>query len=300
MSQRTNLLALATSLIIGSTTQPLMAGENLLGTVQGAETLPEGAYELYQKVTIRSDKGQGDYRATNYETELEYGATNKLSVTGSLKMLSLDTSGLIIDGYLPKENDLSLKVSGVEGKLKYMFLSPAMDDIGLSGSIALDYDWVDPHSGQDKDTFSLETALQLQKFMLEGQFVWLGNFGMEATYAKRDELSGLPADFDWPTEPEMEIEFKLGTGFSYRFAPKWFVGFEAFYETEFETEVGQERWSFFAGPSLHYGTADWWWTVSWLPQIKGGGEQYEGQLDTDLHLIEKTEQELKLKVGINF
>ncbi len=280
--------------------QPILAGENLFGTIKGAETLPEDASELYQKVSVRSDKGQGHYRATSYETEFEYGATSKLSVTGAFKMMSLDTSGLIIDGYLPKAKEFSLKASGIETSMKYMFLSPALDDFGLSGYFSFNYDWIDPHSGQDKDTYSLESELLAQTFMLEGQLVWVGNFGMEATYAKRDEISDLPADFEWPTDPEMEIEFKLGTGLSYRFAPKWFVSFETFYETEFETEVGQERWSLFAGPSIHYGSADWWWTFSWLPQIKGGGEQYEGQRDTDLHLIEKTEQEFKLKIGFNF
>ena len=98
----------------------------------------------------------------------------------------------------------------------------------------------------------------------------------------------------------MEIEFKSGTGVSYRFAPGWFASVEVFYETEFETEVGQERWSVFAGPSLHYGGQKWWGTFSWLPQIEGGGEQYEGQTKDDLHLIEKTEQEYKLVLGFNF
>ena len=80
----------------------------------------------------------------------------------------------------------------------------------------------------------------------------------------------------------------------------WYIGIEVLYETEFETEVGQERWSVFAGPSLHYGTQRWWATLTWAPQITGGGEQYPGQADTDLHLIEKTEQEVRLKFGFNF
>lgn len=36
------------------------ADENLFGYVKGAETLPEGAAELYQWVTVRDNKGQGD------------------------------------------------------------------------------------------------------------------------------------------------------------------------------------------------------------------------------------------------
>ncbi len=279
---------------------PAMAGESLFGFVKGAETLPEGAGELYQKVISRSDKGTGEYEAINWETELEYGITDRFSMSGSFKMLSLDTSGLIIDGYLPKEEDFSFKPMGLEAAATYMFLSPAKDNFGLSGQISFDYSWLDTHSGQEKDTYSLELDAIAQKFFLEGQLVWGANFGVETTYADRKEIDGLPADFDWPTDPEMEIELKFGTGLSYRFAPNWFVSLEAYYETEFETEVGQERWSVFAGPSLHYGAAKWWATLSWLPQMKGGGEQYEGQEDTDLHLIEKTEEELRLTVALNF
>jgi hypothetical protein len=35
-------------------------------------------------------------------------------------------------------------------------------------------------------------------------------------------------------------------------------------------------------------------------QVRGGGERYEGQPDDHLHLIEKTKNEVRLKVGYNF
>ncbi len=135
---------------------------------------------------------------------------------------------------------------------------------------------------------------------MEGQLIWTGNLEMESTYAVRGEIDNLPENFDWPTKPEMEIEWKLSTGASYRFAPNWFLGVETLYETEFETEVGQERWSLFAGPTLHYASSEWWTTLTWFSQLRGGGEQYEGQPDTDLHLIEKTKNEVRLKVGWEF
>jgi len=40
--------------------------------------------------------------------------------------------------------------------------------------------------------------------------------------------------------------------------------------------------------------------LSYLPQISGGGEKYDGQTDENLHLIEKTKQEIRLKLGFNF
>ncbi|MDP1630544.1 MAG: hypothetical protein Q8L66_03905 [Caulobacter sp.] len=276
------------------------ADENLFGYVQGSETLPKGALEAYGWATVRSDKGAGKYRATDYELELEYGVSDRFTASGALLLMSLDTSGLVIDGYLPGARDFAVKPTGLEVKGKYNFLSPAKDDIGLSVQASGEYLWIDPHSGQDKDTLSASVNVIVQKYFLEGQMIWAGNAGMEATYADRGEIANLPIGFDWPTDPEMEIELKAATALTYRFAPNWFVGGEALYETEFETEVGQERWSVFAGPTVHYGGPRWWATLSWMKQLRGGGERYAGQTDNDLHLIEKTKQEVRLKIGYNF
>lgn len=277
---------------------PASADENLLGYVKGAETLPEGTWEGYQIFTRRDDKGEGKYTAIDSVTELEYGVTNKFTVSAGIKAMTLDTNGILIEGYLPEEKDSSWEFTGFEIAMKYNFLSPALDDFGLSGYWEFDYGTVDPHSAQDKKTISIESMLIAQKYFLEGQLIWAGNLGMEGTYAKRDEINNLPPGFEWPTDPEMEIEFQLGTGLSYRFAPKWFVGLEAMYETEFETEVGQERWSVFAGPSLHYGGPKWWATLTWFEQLEGGGELVNES--DDQHLIEKTKHELRLKLGYNF
>ena len=214
--------------------------------------------------------------------------------------MSIDTSGLLIDAYLPGPESFDLKAAGFELGAKYNFLSPAKDNFGLSVLTTLDYGCLDKHSGQDKKTISAGLELLAQNYYLEGQFVWLGNVGIEATYADRSPIADLPEDFEWPTEPEMEIELNFGTGASYRVANNWFVGAETFFETEFETEIGQERWSWFGGPSVHYGNQNWWATLTWAKQLSGGGERYEGQPDTGLHLIEKTKNEVRLKVALNF
>lgn len=295
---------------------PALADENLLGYVSGAETLPKGASEAYLFMTHRWDKGQGRYQANDISAEYEYGLTHRLTASLELKGQSIDTQGLVIDGYLPGAKSYGLKPSGVEGKLKYNFFSAAKDPIGLSGTVALVQLWRDPHSGLNKDTTKAEFGLLLQKLLLDDQLTLVANTGIEATYAKRAPLSAPPqasadaamqtltgdpaASFEWPTKPEMEIEFKLGAGASYRFAPNWSAGMEALYETEFETEVGQERWSVFAGPSIHYGSKQWWATLTWFEQLAGGKEQYINQAADNLHLIEKTRHELRFKLGYNF
>lgn len=307
-----SLAALAAALLV----LPAQADENLLGYVSGAETLPQGASEAYLIATRRWDKDQGKYTAYDTEVEYEYGLTHRLTATLALKGQSIDTDGLVIDGYLPGAERYGLKPSGIEAKLKYTFLSAAKDAVGLSGTFSLKQNWLDPHSGKDKDTTKADFALQLQKLLLDDQLTLVANTGIEATYAKRgplraaeqasadaamQALTGDPgASFEWPTAPEMEIEFKLGAGAAYRFAPNWSIGAETLYATEFETEVGQERWSWFVGPSIHYGGKQWWATLTWFEQLAGGKEQYINQADDTLHLIEKTRHELRFKLGYNF
>jgi hypothetical protein len=184
--------------------------------------------------------------------------------------------------------------------VKYNFLSPAKDDIGLSGIASFEYGMLDRHSGQKKTEYEVETELQAQKYFLEGQLTWVANIGLRAAYEKRKPIANLPDGFDWPTGPEMEISTKIGTGLSYRFTPRWYAGAELLRESEYETEVGLERWSLFGGPSIHYGGAKWWGTLTLFRQIRGGGEKYEGQTQRNLHLIEKTRNEVRLKIGYNF
>jgi hypothetical protein len=285
--------------------QHVYADENLFGYIKGAETLPEGTWEFDQTLTHRSDKGDGHYSAWDSKTEIEYGVTDRFTAAGYLKMQSINTSGIEIDAYIPGKEDYGMKPSGLEAEFKYNFLSPAKDDFGLAGIFSVSYDWLDKHSGLDKDQYSAEAMLAAQKYFMEGEMIWAGNVGLEATYADRDKLSSsrlasLPADYEWPTDPEMEIELSAGTGLTYRFAPNWFIGAETVYQTEFETEVGQERWSVFAGPTLHYGGKEFWATLTWFRQIKGGGEKFAQQDDNDLHLIEKTKNEVRVKFGIDF
>ena len=279
---------------------PLARAENLFGILRGAEVLPKDALELTQHITRRYDKGQGTYEAIDSKTELEYGISEHASAAVYLLGQSIRTEGLLINGYIPRDETYGLRPSGVEASIKYNFLSPAKDDFGLSTYFSTSYSWLDPHSGQDKKKLTFELEMLMQKYFMDGEVIWVANAGMDSTMAQRAAIADLPADVEWSTAPEMEIGFKAGTGLSYRFAPKWFIGGEVVYETEFETEVGQERRSVQAGPTLHYASKEWWLSVSYLPQISGGGEKYAGQTDENLHLIEKTKQEIRLKVGFEF
>ena len=281
------------------------ADENLFGYIKGVEVMPKGAYELDQQITYRGDKGVGTYHAWDSKTELEYGITDKFEGAVYVKAQAINTKNIVVDAYIPGNETYGPKLSGVGTEFKYMFLSPAKDDFGLAGYLDLGYSWLDPHSGLDKDIYSVEAKLLAQKYFMEGQLVLVGNLGIESVYARRASLSAdrqasLPVGYDWPDHNEMEVELSAGTGLSYRFAPNWSIGAEALYEAEYETEVGQERWSVFAGPNIHYGGEKFWVTLTAFHQLKGYGHPGSAQLDDSLQLIERTKDEVRLKVGFDF
>ena len=275
------------------------ADENLFGYNTGAETLPKGAGELYLFNTLRTGKGQGHYRAVDTEIEGEYGVTDRIQLSAAANFLTIDTHGLIIDGYLPKPINKGPRFSGLEVQAKFNVLAPALDSFGLAVITSAEWSRLDPHSGQRKTEWEGKVTLAAQKYLMQGQMVWVGNVGLKAGIEDRKAIPGLDPSIEWPTTPETEIEVSVGTGLTYRIFPGWFVGAEAQYATEFETEVGQERWSLFAGPTIHYGGKKFWATLTWFPQLKGGGERYAGQTG-NLHLIEKTKNEVRLKLGLNF
>ena len=279
--------------------QSVHSDEGLFGYVKGAEPLPKGALDFEQWFTWRGGKDLGSYNALDTKTELEYGITDRFAASIAMWGLGINSSGLMIDAYIPGDKKYPWRPDGVEAAVKYNYLTPALDDFGLAQYTSLSYFWYDVNSGYRKNVYAFETFLLAQKYFLDGQLVWAGNLGIEADSATRQPIQGLPEDFEWPLTPEMEIAITISTGLTYRIFSNWFVGAEIFYQTEHETVVGQERWSLQAGPTIHYAAKDWWATLTWMPQLVGGGTPFPGQTYNQ-QLIEKTSQEIRFKIGINF
>lgn len=285
------------------------ADENLFGYVKGAETLPKGTKEIYVVNTMRNDKGVGTYKAFDTNIEYEYGVTDKFTAAFELKLQSLDTKNLVLDAYIPGDKKTTLKPSGFGISGKYRFLSAAIDPIGLSAIATYEYSGIDKHSGTAKKSHEMLFGIQGQKYFMEGQGVLAVNASVFIGHEHRDpldkilsasQIAALPEGFEWPDVAEMEIEPAFGVGYTYRFAPNWFIGAESVYSVEYETEVDVERWSVFAGPSLHYGGEKFWGTLTWFHQLRGGGGENANNVLPKLHLVEKTKDEIRLKVGYNF
>lgn len=316
MCNKTLLACLCTAAIASS----IQADESLLNFTRTAEPMPKGAMDLVQYIEYHGDKGAGSYRGIYSKTELEYGVTNKFNISGYIHGQSVKTEGIVVDGYIPGDHSGEFELSGFEVSAKYNFLSTAGDDFGLTQYLSYRHLYKDPHSGQDKTVDTFEVKLLAQKYFLDGQLIWLGNIGLETTRAQRSALTSSQWDnlnskgfyetdteatansgsvYEWPTHPEMEIGIMASTGLSYRFTDGWFIGAEYVYENESETEVGIERYSHYAGPSLHYAEQQWWMTLGYLREFSGGGEAFDEQDDASLHLIERTKNKFYFKLGIN-
>ena len=101
---------------------PAQADEQFFGFARGAETLPGGHGEVYQFVTLRTGKDTGVYYGSDYETEFEYGFTDKFQAGFSLVNHYFNNHDV---GGLPNRDNF--RFGGFEISPKYRLLSPFKD-----------------------------------------------------------------------------------------------------------------------------------------------------------------------------
>lgn len=258
------------------------ADEHLFGRTRGAETLPQGEAEVYQFTTARFGKDSGKYAGWDFDTEVEYGVTNELSLGLSVTQHYFDVKDNLelgdIKGYT---------FGGVEASAKYRVLSPFKDPIGLAFRFETGYLNQDDVGGFDQEEILVSTAVLLQKNFLDDTLVAALNLGVEWAWGKQ------PAE-----EYNKEVSFDGALGLSYRFAPNWFIGAEGRIRSEyplFDLSF-HEHTAVFVGPALHYGSEKWWATLSWGYQVWGKGvDEPPGNT-----YAEEAQNEIRLKVGFNF
>jgi hypothetical protein len=182
---------------------------------------------------------------------------------------------------------------GFEISTKYNILSPYKDFMGLSVGFSFEHRDAYRLDGAEIDQDSFVPAIYLQKNFLDNTLVTA--FKGKVEFERRKS----------PGVLEEEIALDLGAGIAYRFAPKWFVGFEGRYQSDFlnpqsaadagtpgfdaqgfedgydrsSFDLGDFRWGSqyqygtYIGPSIHYAEQNWWVTASVLFQVKGGGSE---------------------------
>lgn len=309
MNKNIKLMLLALGLCLSTASH---ADEHIFNYAYTAETLPKGGLEFQQLITNRWDKGQGYFRATEFETELEYGITDRLQISGYL--LALDTSHngafpaeAVDDGaggvtagdpLYPDRNFTGF--AGVKTQIKYNILSPYLNDgWGLSFLIEPSYRNRFKVDGSKTKQFEIAVGAQLQKNLLDDQLILA--YSTEVAREKRI----LVEDDNFV---EHEVEWYNYLGASYRVAPNWYVGLEARHHMDvLKVPNGdtfkKNQYSFFMGPTVHYTTKQWWATVTYFRQLHGSPtyatEAIGGQND-NLHLDENEKNEIRVRVGFDF
>lgn len=261
--------------------------EQLFGFVRGAETLPAQRWEAYQFVTLGEGKSGGTYYGTHFETEAEYGFTDRMQGSLSLVQHYFYNKGVDGDRDALDSTD-AYRFGGFEGAVKYRFLSPFKDPIGLAFRLEGGYLLHDEVDGLDQHERYIKAELDFQKDFLEDRLICVVDLGAECAWGKQ------PAE-QYPRE----LSFEGATGVAYRFAPNRYAGMEIHTRSEyplFDLNNFEHR-VFYAGPSIHYSQERWWATLTWNYQVYGKGidEPADGQT-----FAEETRELFRLKIGFNF
>ena len=265
------------------------ADENLFGWSKGSETLPKGHIDLYQFTTLRTGKADedGSYNAYDFETEIEYGYSDKLQLAFSVAQNYFSGSALEDDG--DGLTQTGYRFGGVAAAAKYRFLSPFIDDYGMALNFSTGYNRHDETAGIVENHIFVAPTLIFQKNFLDNTLITTASAGI---------------DFGWGKKPAEEYSKEMGLesrmGVSYRFAPGWFVGLEGRIRSEYPQFdiTTNEHVVIFVGPNLHYASEKFWATLAWAYQAYGH-ETDDQQVD-DRAFAEQVQNEIHLKVGFNF
>ncbi len=294
------------------------ADENLWLYAQGTDTRPKDSWELKLSDISRLDKGSGHYTFNEIRPEVEYGITDRLTLGAEILIFdhhySVDDPDLnpMFESQGGAGGDYDkTQFAGYELSMKYNILSPYKDFMGLSVGFAYERREVYRLDGADIDQDSFVPIVYLQKNFLDNTLVT--SFKGKIEFERRES----------PGVLEEEIALDLAAGIAYRFIPKWYVGFEVRYQSDFlspeidgePSDGGQEssfdltdftwgsqfQYGTYMGPSLHYAEEKWWVTGSLLLQVAGGGDESRNPTISGGKVYDEHERvHLGLTVGFNF
>ena len=254
--------------------------EHLLGYSEDTEITPVGKWETYHWITHRTGKAGGNYRATDYFAEFEYGLTK-------ISQLSLYlTAAHYRIASVPEFDDRRLTTfTGLRVAYKHLLRHHERDGYGLALYVEPEYSSRSKASGGRADEFAVETKLLYQLESLDEKYVYLANLTFEPEVAREEGTTN------------HELKFEFSHGASVRISPRWYLGVENRWAAVFshwqlhraETHAG------FAEPVVHYGSNRWWFTATWLRQFTGWPAARRG-----LALDEFERDEFRVKFGFTF
>lgn len=294
---RVSHLTLLAALFGAALMNPTQADEGLFTYAYASETLPKGEKEVALFIKNRSDKGIGNYRATDYTAEFEYGVSDRFTASAYLMAQTHKFNDAFPAGNgIYRESADQTKFSGVKAAAKYNFLSPYKDGIGFAIVIEPIYLARYRIDGSRTEAYELETRFIVQKNFYDDTWVNVYNFNIEGEYRKFKNGD--------PDAVENEFRFQHVVGSSYRVIPKWYVGFEGRHTMDI-VNGKKNHFAVAMGPNLHFGEKKWYATVTYLRQLRGrplyqpGIEVPDAVAGDRFNLEENEKNEVQLKIGYN-
>ena len=251
---RTKLFAAALYAVLAFSAS---ATDRLFTYTYEPETMPQGAFEGEQWVTLRAGRnsavGQDDYYRWQFREELEYGVTDNY-------LVSLYFNHEYVTYNMPGGGGLSdYRQTGISLENKYLLINPADHKVGVALYLEPSWDWCEK-------TFKLEEKLILGQ--RHGDWKWALNLSHET---------------EWEDEYKETVgEFEATFGIARQLNSRWSVGLEMRHHAEAKEYRDWEGYAFYLGPVVSYHRENWWAALTVMPQIYGAN--FEGNPDNDTHL----------------
>lgn len=257
--------------------------ENLYGLTLGSDTDGAGSRSVAIEINDRIGARTGRYRALGAKLEFAYGATDNLSVAGSLLGGWRNSANV-----LGQSNLNALAFDGVGGELRWRFLDRKTSPVGLTLHIEPALRVIDERTGERGQGWSAENRLILETALVPDKLFAAANliYDIEAFRPK-----GVPL--------ERASTGGISAAMSYQIRPGLFLGADIRYLRAYDG-LALDRfrgWAVFAGPTLlwHFGERTWL-AATYAFQIAGREQGMSNSYD----LANFPRQMLKVKLGLEF
>lgn len=261
-------------LISGVITIACHADERRFTYVYEPETLPAGAWELENWVTLgigRNAKvGQENFNKWDLRQEVEYGVTDWYTAALYLNERSETFRNSATGG---DESEFEWK--GISLENRFNVLNPASHAIGLTLYLEGRY------SGE-------EAAVEQKVIIGQRHGNWKWAFNLEHETEWEENLSD--------TEGEVGASFGLARDLG----KNWALGLECRNENIFPEYESWENSALFLGPVLSYRQERWWGALTVMPQIYGWNDSSSQDGNDHLELADHEKVNIRLLLGFNF
>jgi hypothetical protein len=242
------------------------------------ETLPQGAMEFEQWITLRTQRTSGgqvqqqNYNLWELREELEYGVTDNYSVS---LYLNANSESYRDVSQQPAQDVSHFDFKGVSIENRYMALNPAEHAVGLTF-------YLEPRYSGDEAEIEEKIILGQR----HGEWKWAFNLSHATEWT--DNLHTI----------EGEVEASVGVARDV--GKNWSLGLEVRDHNELPDYRIWENTAVFVGPVVSYRQEKWWAAFAVLPQVYGTNFNGDPDNDPNLELEAHEKVNIRLLIGLSF